>query len=104
MDPLPRGQPSVSSFILNHSEGKKIMFVGAATASIQRGYANLRRFYRYPLSNFSMCFVKVPQTTASTVARNNVRWNSSIDVAESVLREIRTPPSSHVHVVRMGHL
>jgi hypothetical protein len=50
--------------ILENSEGKKILYVGNAVDSIKIGYErDLKKLWKFPVSNFTMDYLKTPQTT-----------------------------------------
>jgi len=50
--------------ILQNSEGKKILYIGGNVDSIRAGYERgLQNVWSFPISNFSMYYLKTPQTT-----------------------------------------
>ena len=55
---------AISKILLQHSEGKKILYIGSAVESIKAGYdRGLQNAWKFPVSNFSMYYLKTPQTT-----------------------------------------
>lgn len=54
----------LSEIILKNSEGKKILYIGNAIDSIWTGYIKgLQNMWKFPVSSFSLCTIKTPQTT-----------------------------------------
>ena len=54
----------LSKIILQNSEGKKVLYIGSAVESIKAGYdRGLQNAWNFPVSNFSMYYLKTPQTT-----------------------------------------
>lgn len=50
--------------ILENSENKKILYVGNNILSIKTGYErDLKKLWKFPVSNFSMYYLQTPQTT-----------------------------------------
>lgn len=54
----------ISKILLQNSEGKKMLYIGSAVDSIKAGYERgLQNAWQFPVSNFSMYYLKTPQTT-----------------------------------------
>ena len=54
----------ISKILLQHSEGKKILYIGSAVKSIKAGHdRGLQNAWKFPVSDFSMYYLKTPQTT-----------------------------------------
>ena len=54
----------MSEIILRYSQGKKILYIGSAVNSIKAGYERgLQKAWKFPVSDFSMYYLKTPQTT-----------------------------------------
>jgi len=54
----------IVKIILQNSEGKKILYIGSAIKSIKAGYdRGLQNAWTFPVSNFSMYYLKTTQTT-----------------------------------------
>jgi len=55
---------NVSKILLQNSEGKKMLYIGGGIDSIKAGYERgLQKAWKFPVSNFSMYYLKTPQTT-----------------------------------------
>lgn len=54
----------IGKILLQNSEGKKMLYIGSAVDSIKAGYERgLQKAWQFPVSNFSMYYLKTPQTT-----------------------------------------
>lgn len=54
----------VNKILLKNSEGKKILYIGNSVDSIKTGYdRGVQNAWNFPVSNFSMYYLKTPQTT-----------------------------------------
>lgn len=54
----------LSKIILQNTEGKKVLYIGSAVDSIKAGYERgLQNAWNFPVSNFSMYYLKTPVTT-----------------------------------------
>ena len=54
----------LTKIILQNSEGKRVLYIGSAVESIKAGYdRGLQNAWNFPVSNFSMYYLKTPQTT-----------------------------------------
>jgi hypothetical protein len=54
----------IYQILLEHSEGRKILYIGNGVDSIRKGYdRGLQNAWNFPVSNFSMYYLKCPQTT-----------------------------------------
>jgi len=80
------GEEGLVDMVFQHSDQKNILFLGQATESVKAGYENLREYYRYDVSNFTMCFVNVPQTTPGY----KMPHNSSLETTQRIMENIRT--------------
>jgi len=55
---------NLSPAILQNSEGKKILYIGAAVNSIKKGFERgLQSVWKFDVTNFSMYYLQTPQTT-----------------------------------------
>ena len=55
---------NVHKIILQNSEGKKILYIGNGVESIKKGFElGLQNMWKFKVSNFSMYYLKTPQTT-----------------------------------------
>ena len=71
--------------LLENSEGKKMLYVGNAVESIKTGFErNLQKVWKFPVSNFSMYYLKTPQTTLGMDYPND----SMIETCEDIVNEI----------------
>jgi hypothetical protein len=58
----------ISKILLQHSEGKKILYIGSGVESIKAGYdRGLQNAWKFPVSDFSMYYLKTPQTTTGCI-------------------------------------
>ena len=71
--------------ILENSENKKILYVGYNVDSIKKGYENgLQHVWNFKVTNFSMYYLKTPQTTLGMEYPDN----SSIETCNNLINEI----------------
>ena len=76
----------VHKIILKNSEGKKILYIGNGVTSIKKGFEiGLQNMWNFPVSNFSMYYLKTPQTTEGCKYPNN----SIKETCEVILKEIQ---------------
>jgi len=71
--------------LLENSEGKKILYIGGNTNSIRLGYERgLQSLWKFPVSNFTMYYLSVPQTTEGCVPPHE----TMIETTAYLLQEI----------------
>jgi hypothetical protein len=71
--------------ILQNSEGKKILYIGNAVESIKAGYERgLQNVWKFHVSNFSMYYLKTPQTTTGM----EYPHDSMIETSNDIIRKI----------------
>lgn len=76
---------NMTDILLQHSEGKRLLYVGNSVGSIQAGYnRGLQKAWKFPVSNFSMYYLKTPQTTIDM----KYPHNSMIETCEQLLCEL----------------
>jgi len=84
------GYVALMHHILQSSDDKEILFIGAATQSfrlaLERPSGGLQSYYTFRVSNFSWKLVHLPQTAG---APSTSMYRSSIDVIQATLREVR---------------
>jgi hypothetical protein len=72
--------------ILENSENKKILYVGSAVNTIKYGYEkDLKKLWKFPVSNFSMYYLKTPITTFGM----DYPHNSMIETCDYLIEEIK---------------
>ncbi len=71
--------------ILKNSNNKKILYIGSAVDSIKNGYERgVQNAWKFPVSNFSMYYLKTPQTTLNMeYPDNHIK-----DTVEKIVNEI----------------
>ena len=71
--------------ILENSEGKKILYVGNAVESIRAGYERgLQNVWKFPVSNFSMYYLKTPQTTTGMEYPHDTMIETCHDIIQQI--------------------
>jgi hypothetical protein len=71
--------------LLENSEGKKILYVGNAVESIKAGYdRGLQNVWKFPVSNFTMYYLKTPQTTIGM----EYPHDSMIETCDDIINQI----------------
>lgn len=71
--------------ILKNSEGKKVLYVGNAVDSIRAGYdRGLQNVWKFPVSNFSMYYLKTPQTTPGNVYPHDTMIETCDDIIHQI--------------------
>jgi hypothetical protein len=71
--------------ILQHSEGKRILYIGNAVDSIRAAYdRGLQNVWTIPISNFTLDCIKTPQTTEGM----NFPHDTMIETCEELQKEI----------------
>lgn len=71
--------------ILQNSEGKKILYVGNAVESIKTGYERgLQNVWKFPVSNFTMYYLKTPQTTTGIEYPHDTMIETCYDIINQI--------------------
>lgn len=71
--------------ILRNSEGKKLLYIGNGVDSIKAGYERgLQNAWKFPVSNFSMYYLKTPQTTLGC----KYPHDTMMQTCESIINEV----------------
>jgi len=71
--------------ILENSEGRKILYIGNAVESIKAGYdRGLQNVWKFPVSNFSMYYLKTPQTTTGMEYPHDTMIETCNDIIEQI--------------------
>jgi hypothetical protein len=75
----------MTKILLRNSEGKKILYVGNGVDSIKAGYERgLQNAWKFPVSNFSMYYLKTPQTTLGC----KYPHDTMIQTCEAIINEV----------------
>jgi hypothetical protein len=75
----------ITDILLKYSEGKKILYIGNAVDSIKAGYERgLQNAWTFPVSTFSMYYLKTAQTTIGM----DYPHSNMIETSEEILKEI----------------
>ena len=87
------------NLVTKHSEGMKLLFLGQATESVKAAHAKWRDLHVRKVSNFTMCYVHMPQTTVGFPLPDA----SSAETAARVLDEVdRTCPDFDTAILSCG--
>jgi len=71
--------------ILENSHNKKILYIGNAVDSIKAGYSRgLQNVWKFPVSNFSMYYLKTPQTTTGMEYPHSTMIETCNDIVNQI--------------------
>lgn len=74
--------------ILENSERKKILYIGNAVESIKAGYnRGLQNVWKFEVSDFTMYYVKTPQTTTGMEYPNDTMIETCYDIINQIDRD-----------------
>jgi hypothetical protein len=75
----------LTRLVLQNSEGKKVLYIGNATKSIQKAFdIGTNKMWKFPVSNFSLYCLQTPQTTLGC----DYPHNHMKETVESLVAEI----------------
>lgn len=71
--------------ILENSEGKKILYIGNSVLSVKTSFENnLKKLWKFPISNFSMYYLKTPQTTIGMNYPHETMIETCYEIIETI--------------------